>query len=558
MDLKVAGLWALVLALLAIFTVLTNGKFFITGIMARLCQDWWRRIGRLAEHPNICMIAIAAFAITLRLLALPLLPISNPRVHDEFCYILGAETFASGRITNPQHPLWQFFEAEHLLVKPTYMSKYPPAQSLMLALGLVLGNSCFWGVLLSFGIMCAAIFWMARGFMPVRWALMSGLLPIVQPGIGSYWCNTYWGGTVAAIGGALVFGACARLPRNPSTANAAILAFGLLVLANSRPFEGFVAAVPPVVLLILSSYTFATKKVLPVATLCRRFILPALILAAGAAAMLNFNYCITGSALQTPYFESQRQYAKVPMFVGQALYPEPVYNNPVLRSFWVDCNMIDYNRVQTLSSWFNVVFNHRLPDALEFFVGIWLAPLAAAAFFGLKDKRMRMLWMSTAAVSIATATEIYFYCHYMAPITAPLYVLLVQGFRHLRQIKIRKVAVGLAASRLIIAISLTYFFVGLLLLPLTRLLFEEGMTNLTRAKIMTRLSALPGKHLVIVHYAQGQRQSLSTMAQILIDRKLSSPAIWVTKRTRGCLRITVTDRCGCLMQTAALSLDCIL
>lgn len=492
--------WALVLALLAIFTVSTGGKFFNTGIIARLCQSWWRKIGRIAEHPRVIMFAIALLAIAMRLIALPVLPEPNPRYHDEFCYLLAADTFASGRITNPQHQLWQFFEAQQLLVRPTYMSKYPPAQSIVIALGFLLSNSWFFGVLLSFGIMCAAIFWMARGFMPVRWALMAALMPIIHPGIGSYWSNSYWGGCVAAIGGALVFGAYARLSRNPSTAIAVVFAFGLLILANSRPFEGFVAALPTSVMLI---YSLVTKKLLPLGALCRRFILPASILAAGSAGMLYYNYCITGSALQLPYFECQRQYAMVPMLNRQSLNPEPVYNNPQLRDFWVDCNMKDFNRLQTTSGWLNEVFNHRLPEAFNFFVGIWFAPLAGAAFLSLKDGRARVLWVSIAAVSLAIAAETYFYCHYMAPITAPLYALLVQGFRHLRQIKLRKVAVGLASSRLIIAASLAYFLVGLLLLPVARQLSDERTLNLWRAKIMTQLAALPGNHLVIVHYAQG-------------------------------------------------------
>ena len=38
-----------------------------------------------------------------------------------------AETFAAGRVANPGHPLWQFFEAPHLVVHPLVYSKYPPA-----------------------------------------------------------------------------------------------------------------------------------------------------------------------------------------------------------------------------------------------------------------------------------------------------------------------------------------------------------------------------------------------------------------------------------------------
>ena len=124
-----------------------------------------------------------------RLALLPVLPVPQPFQPDEFGHLLLAQTFAAGRLANPTHPMWRYFETLYVLHQPTYTSLYPIAQGMFLAVPLALGASPWLGVCLSMGLMCAALAWMLQGWLPPKWALAGAMIAGLRLSVARYCLN---------------------------------------------------------------------------------------------------------------------------------------------------------------------------------------------------------------------------------------------------------------------------------------------------------------------------------------------------------------------------------
>jgi hypothetical protein len=481
-------------------TILLALAFLLPAIlMPRASERFFAIIesffSRLAAHKFIAVAVLFLFVIALRLALLGQLPVPNPGIHDEFSYLLMGDTFAHGRLANPPHPLWRSFETFHVLWFPTYASKYPPAQGLVLALGQLLGNPWI-GVLLSAAAMAAAFVWMLQAWIPARWAFLSGVLAALRLCVASYWINSYWGGAVAAIGGALVLGAFGRMKRRPSLLMGIFLGLGVAILFNSRPYES-VFFFLPVAMAILVWLWREFPQVETRRAALRLVVIPAgVILLFAGGWMAYYNWRVTGHATLPPYAYDARLHDRASMFVWQTPKPPIHYDNAEMETFYNQYERLAYDRSwATIKSVFADKWEH---CSLAF---LWPAcwVLVPGVFFLYRDRRFRLLLITLLAVLLGYCLVVWPGPHYIAPAAAILFATLVQSIRHLRTMRIFGRPIGAALSRAI----LLALVVDVSLLVAQRLGDSQGWGGWglsDRADLLHDLESAPGKHVVLVRY----------------------------------------------------------
>ena len=325
-----------------------------------------RRLRSLARRPRIAMCLVALAPCLVRFALLPWMPIPQPAIQEEFSYLMQGETFAHGRAANPVSPMAVFFDVVENIQYPHYESARPPAQGFFLALGDVVFHQPWLGVCLSIGLMCAAVYWMLLGWTRPWWALLTALLFGLRLGIFSFWMNSYWGGALAVLGGALVLGAVPRImdsrwrgayrpAKTPHVRDAFWFSLGCGLLATTRPYEGAFFLLPVAVCLILWLIRSPDRPTLRARALYA--LLPILLLGLGeVAGLAYFNRITTGSPALFVYQLWNKQQSIVPMFLWQPLRsPPPVYYARQTMQFKAVWEMEIYRKLHTtplLTAWY--------------------------------------------------------------------------------------------------------------------------------------------------------------------------------------------------------------
>ncbi len=452
-------------------------------------QMWTTRRRRAGA---ILLVALVSFIAS----ALPSImtgSIPQPNVHDEFAYLLAADTFAHGRLANPPLPMWEPFETFHVIHRPTYAAKFPPGQGLVLAVGQVLGLPIL-GVWLSVAVGCGALTWMLLASMPPRWALLGGLLAAGHP-LVHWWSQSYWGGGVALVGGAVLCGAALRAIRTPRAAQGALMGVGVAILANSRPFEGLILCFILAILMLATAIHRRNLRLLllRVAPGAGAVLLPVL------AMMAYYNWRVTGSPWQLPYALHQKQYMIAPLMFWQKPATERAYRHEVLRRFHRDDEYATYLKQTTLAGFVEVAGEKIVLLARAYLQPAWLLAVPLLAGASMFRRRRAARWAVIVCLGLPL---IHLLCtpwvrvHYMAPAFGFLIVLATLGLWRLNLLHWRGWKIGRT-------IVVTLVVVMLILDVRWAVDYARPSTpqfGTLRASVIDYLEQQGGKHLVIVRY----------------------------------------------------------
>ncbi len=473
-------------------------EFTIALLLVALVVAWRPFIepyGRwLSLKTRWCMLALAILPVGLRLVLLSHHPVPTPDLYDEFGHLFVADTLRHFRFANPAHAMHQFFETFFVLQEPTYSSIYPIGQGLILAIGRAITGYPWAGVLLSTAAFAALCYWMLRGWTTPEWALAGGVLAVIEFGPLNQWMNSYWGGTLAAAAGCMIFGALPRLVEKVRTKDAVILGAGLAIHLITRPYESIFLAIG--ILLCMAPSVKRVGRVLPVIVLA---VMPAI------GVMLLQNKSVTGHWTMLPYQLSQYQYG-----VPASLTFQP---NPVPHRELTPQQQLEYKSQmafratdkETITSYLL-----RLEYRVRYYRFFFLAPLflAIPAFCIAAFRNRRFAWVLLTLLVFALGINFFpaLQTHYLGAVTCLFVLMSVGGLQQISRWSPE-------AARMILFLCMIHFGFWYAMhiddqddfaLAMMRYETWDSINHGNperRIFVNEQLAEIPGQILVFVHYS---------------------------------------------------------
>lgn len=464
------------------------------NLLSRLGNRWIvpfeNATARFARRKHVVILCLAAATMFARLVLLPAVHAPVPAIHDEFSYLLAADTFAHGRLTNPPHPMWIYFDTFHVLQQPTYASKYPPAAGAAMALGQIFGHPWL-GVLLTLVAMVMAMTWMLQGWFPPPWALLGGVLVMLHLGLLNHWMENFYNTSIGTLGAALVLGAVPRIVHFGDLRASILMGIGAMILAASRPVEGLLFCIPVGIFLVIE-YVRRPKPRLA-AAMPRLLLAFTIVAGIGLSFLAYYNWRVTGNALLFPYALYHQRYFNYPALVWQAVRPPLHYANPQFESFFNTWHRSNYPL--TWAGW-----RHRSEQVFWVWWHVYLGRILTlpflAAYRVVRDRRMRLPVLQFAFCFLGFLAVVWFQPNYAAPLAATVYVLLLQAMRHLRRVRLLGQPIGIFLTRLVVLLAVNWVVAQ----ATHTFLNPARHWSIERAQISARLRTEPGKHLIIVRY----------------------------------------------------------
>ena len=379
-------------------------------------------------------------------------------------------------------------------MQPTYAAKYPPAQGVALALGEKLGLPII-GVWLATALACAAVCWMLLAWMPPRWALAGGLMVALHPQVLE-WSQDYWGGAVAMGGGALVLGAFRRMLGQPRARDAVWMGVGLAVLANSRPYEGFVLGCPiadragdPV-----HGESATSPSPSSFARCLRRC--PRCCCCWSRRSAI-YNWRVTGNPTLMPYMAYEQTYGIAPVFLFGTPRPEPEYRHREIRNSTRVASLTSSGQRRSIGG-FARATGDKIWLLAQGYLWSWLL---AVALLGLPWalRRERWLWLGPAHRAVVWPRMLmstWVFPHYAAPAAGLFFLLAVESLRCLRAFRLGTRRIGRGVVRGL-AILFVISFVQIAAKISSK---DTTLWYFQRQALLDKLRSEPGKSLLIVSY----------------------------------------------------------